>query len=373
MNRAGPPSESVTVAVAVVTYGDRAEFLSQVLKGIFTQTMANRIGQVVVCDNGAGKESKDLLADMLLREPRLHTVTLPYNTGSARGFAEAIRVAAASGCEYIWVLDDDNLTYPDALERLLNALEFVEPEAALLSLRRVRRYLIRLARGESIEDVFGQQYSFLGYSVLDVPRKVRRRLSLCDDEANWEEFSKRPVLVPWAPYGGFLFKAEQLSEVGLPEADFYLYGDDFEFTLRFTKRGYHIYLVPDSQIEDLDKLWFRRRSNRSWGSRLLLMSGEENALMRQDALMRQFYSVRNRAFLEYHSLGWGGNALYVLNAISCLLLLFVEALLLRIRGQRLSWLSFIVILCATWEGWRGRLGRTWEGWRGRLGRVAEII
>jgi glycosyltransferase involved in cell wall biosynthesis len=373
VNRAGPPSDSVTVAVAVVTYGDRAEFLSQGLKRIFTQTVANRIGQVVVCDNGAGKESKDLLADMLLREPRLHTVTLPYNTGSARGFAEAIRVAAASGCEYIWVLDDDNLTYPDALERLLNALEFVEPEAALLSLRRVRPLFVRRARGASIEDVFGQQYSFLGFSVLGLPRKVRQRLSPCNGEANWGEFSKRPVLVPWGPYGGFLFKAEQLSEVGLPEVDFYLYGDDYEFTLRFTKRGYHIYLVPDSQIEDVDKLWFRRRSNRSWGSGLLLMSGEENALMRQDALMRQFYSHRNRAFFEYHSLAWGGNALYGLNAISCLLLLFVEALLLRIRGQRLSWLSFIVILCATWEGWRGRLGRTWEGWRGLLGRVDEII
>ncbi len=361
MNRAGPPSESVTVAVAVVTHGDRAEFLSQGLKRIFTQTVANRIGQVVVCDNGAGKKSKVLLADMSLREPRLHTVSLPYNTGSARGWAEAIRAAAASGCEYIWCLDDDNLTYPDALERLLNALEFVEPEAALLSLRRDRPLFVRRARGASIEDVFGQQYSFLGFSVLDLPRKVRQRLSPCNGEANWEEFSsKRPVLVPWAPFGGFLFKAEQVSEVGLPEVDFYLYGDDYEFTLRFTKRGYPIYLVPGSQIEDVDNLWFRRRSNRSWGSRLLLMNGEENALLRQEALMRRFYHFRNRAFFEYHSLAWGGNALYVLNAISCLLLLFVEALLLRIRGQRLSWLSFIVILCATWEGWRGRLGRVNE-------------
>jgi len=352
-NAAPSPARNVaSVAVAMVTYGDRAKLLAQALEGLFTQTARDHIKHVVVCDNGAGKESKALLADTDLREPKLHIVTLPENAGSARGFGEAIRVAAACGCDYVWFLDDDNRPYLDALERLLDSLDLVEPRAALLSLRDSLPQYVRRAQGASVVEAFERRYSFLGFSVLDLPKKACQRLLDYGDEVEQGMLVRTPVWIPIAPYGGFLCRTEQLSQVGLPNADFYLYEDDHEFTSRFVRLGYPIYLVPDSRIEDLEHSWHLRRSNRSlWGSRRLLMNREEHMVV------RQFFEVRNRTFFESHSRGWGRNPFYLLNALGFLLLLFVQALLLRSQGHRLPWLSFLTILSAAWHGWRGRLGQ----------------
>jgi GT2 family glycosyltransferase len=347
------PSVAVTVAVAIVTYGDRARFLSEVLEGVFSQTASCQIGRVVICDNGAGAESKVLLANLALQRPTLRVVTLPNNSGSARGFGEAIREAAASGCELVWCLDDDNKPYPDTLERLLNVLDSVEPGAALLSLRDNHLPQVRLARGASVEEAFGRQHSFLSFSILDIPSEIRKRL-LADKAEGSRTFVTKPIRVPCAPYGGFLFRAKQVAEIGLPELAFYPYHDD-EFTMRFVRRGYPIYLVPDSKTRDLEGSWHSSQPSRNpWVSSKLLSDAEAHSFV------RQFYSVRNRAFVESRSLGWGRNASYWVNTASYLFLLFVEALLLKAAGQRGPWLSFKIIVGAAQRGWRGRLGRISE-------------
>ena len=352
------PGELIKVAVAVVTYGNRTEHLSRMLEGIFQQTTSEAIHCVVICDNGASKESKTLLADVAAQRSKVHIVPLPENTGSARGFSEAIQAAAASGCTHIWCLDDDNRPYSDALERLLGSLESVEPGAALLSLRDAFPRYVRRAQGAPVEEVFERPYSFLGFSVLDLPKKVRRRFLAYSYDTSQTVSETNPVWIPYAPYGGFLFKAEQLLEVGLPKDAFYLYEDDHEFTARFAARGHPIYLIPSSRIEDMEQSWYLSLPDRSrWGSQRLLIDGEESMLM------RRFYATRNRAFFEYHSLGWGRNALYSLNVSVYLLLLFIQTLLLRIHGQRLSWISFTTILRAALDGWRGRLGRVSEAAR----------
>jgi GT2 family glycosyltransferase len=341
-----------TIAVAIVTYSDRAELLSQVLDGVFAQTEEARIGCVVVCDNGAGQSTKDFLSSVGAREPKLRVITLPENTGSAGGYAKAIKAAVDSGCEYIWCLDDDNQPAPDALEQLLLALESVKPGAALLSLREDRPQYILRANGGSVKDTFGRPHSFLGFSVLDIPKKISSRILKNFSNDTFEIHSEKPIPVPYAPYGGFFFKAKHLSQVGLPNEALYLYGDDHEFTARFVVKGYPIYLVPRSLIKDLERSWHRDRIHASrWGSQQLLSDGEESKME------RLYYSVRNRAFFETHCLHWNKSLSYVTNALGYLFLLFLQAFLMALRGQRLPWRSFLVIVRGVRNGLQGRLGR----------------
>lgn len=346
----------VKVAIATVTYGDRADLLGRMLDGVFNQTVQNQIAQVVVCDNGANKKSKALLADISSREPKLHVVSLLENTGSAYGFREAIGAAAASGHEYIWCLDDDNRPHPDALERLLDALQVVSADAALLALRNDRPEYVNCVQETCTEGAFGRQHSFLGFSILDLPKKARRLISLQSSSVKTKgELPKSLISIPYAPYGGFLFKTEQLSDVGLPRADLYLYSDDHEFTFRFTKQGHPIYLVPDSRIEDLERSWHRRRPDKiCWSRRILPTNNGE------DVFVRQYYTVRNRAFFETHSLEWGRSILYWLNASSYLVLLSVQAFLLWFLGYRLAWQALTTVFQAARDGWQSRLGRVRE-------------
>ncbi|TDA70347.1 MAG: glycosyltransferase [Clostridia bacterium] len=343
----------ISVAVAIVTYGNRSGLLVQVLQGVFSQTAGDQILRVVVCDNGASQETKSLLVGLADREHKMHIVTLNENMGSAIGYREAIRAAAAFGCKYVWCLDDDNLPAPDALEKLIRALDMVEPQATLLSLRDDREEYLLRARAVPVEKAFCRKYSFLGFSVLDLPRKIwGRAFKNGGNVAARQLVADVPLEVPYAPFGGLFFSTEILSKVGLPESDFYLYGDDHEFTARFVKLGYPIYLVAGSHIEDLEKSWhISHPTDSRWRAKRLLLDGEEGNLA------RLFYSVRNRVFLEVNIWGWRRSHIYIINAFIYLLLLYVQVLTLRFRGKHLSCVSATVVLRATAAGWRGRLGK----------------
>jgi len=143
-----------------------------------------------------------------------------------------------------------------------------------------------------------------------------------------------------------------LPIVGLPNKSLYLYGDDHEFTARFVDKGYPIYLVPKSLIKDLERSWYQDRIYTSrWGSERLLSDGEERKMG------RLYYSVRNRVFFEIYSLHWNKSLLYVINALVYLFLLFLQAFLMTLRGQRLPWRSFLLIVRGVRDGLRGRLGQ----------------
>jgi rhamnopyranosyl-N-acetylglucosaminyl-diphospho-decaprenol beta-1,3/1,4-galactofuranosyltransferase len=48
------------------------------------------------------------------------------------------------------------------------------------------------------------------------------------------------------PFNGFLIHRESIKEVGFPEKDFFIYGDDTEYNLRAKSSGRKIIMVTDS-------------------------------------------------------------------------------------------------------------------------------
>ena len=67
------------------------------------------------------------------------------------------------------------------------------------------------------------------------------------DKSSFKYFTKSP------PYGGLFFHRSIIDIIGLPDTNYFLYGDDFDFSYRITKKGGKIFLVTQSVIEDLEK------------------------------------------------------------------------------------------------------------------------
>jgi GT2 family glycosyltransferase len=63
---------------------------------------------------------------------------------------------------------------------------------------------------------------------------------------------KKDILMQVAPYGGLFFNKEVIKRSGYPNTNFFLYADDFDFTLRMTKNSFNIYYSKDYLIKDLD-------------------------------------------------------------------------------------------------------------------------
>ncbi|HEX7126917.1 MAG TPA: glycosyltransferase [Thermodesulfobacteriota bacterium] len=268
--------------VVTVTYGDRAHLVRKAVAAAFDAGA----GGIVVVDNGAAPPSRAEI-DRLAQAwgGRLEVVRLPENRGSAGGFRAGLeRVRDRAECEFIWLLDDDNAPRPDALGRLWHAYGALgaDPNHALLSLRPDRKeYLLAATCGVPVAIT---PNAFLGFHLMDVPSKVRRRLSPARPGRAAIRFPL--AAVGYAPYGGFFFHRSWLDRVGLPDERLYLYGDDHDFSLRFVRAGGTIYLCAASEVVDLEPSWHHEPSaSRPWVS----PAADER---------RVYYAVRNRARLE---------------------------------------------------------------------------
>ncbi len=333
------------VSVVVVTYGSRATFLRQVVAGLAAQSRPP--GQVIVVDNGASPAPLAVL-EPVSHPGRLEVIPLGANRGSAVGFGVGMRRALELGSDLVWLLDDDNLPHPTALEHLVRRWEQAgEPDStAFAAMRRDRRKYVDAARGlPSMR--FSAANSFMGSSALGrVGSWFRGRGSRPVATAGG------PLVLDVAIYGGLLIPSALLRRTGLPDAAFFVYLDDRDFTTRITRAGGSIVLVPDAIVEDLDDSWGGDTERRA----PILF----NRSIRDDQL---YYTVRNAVHYERRYVV-SARPIYLLNMVAHV----VRDAIVTLghgAGPRFVLRRTGLLRRAIADGWHGRLGERTPDSRGR--------
>jgi GT2 family glycosyltransferase len=349
-----PPSAATPAAaqtcVVTVTYADRSHLLKQVVNA----AIASGVGRVVVVDNASSPSSQNALAGLEAQwAGRVAVTRFPQNRGSAGGYKSGLMYARErSGCDYVWLLDDDNRPAPDALEVLSRhyatlSRTISRGELAVVSLREQMGDLFKVATGEPVAAVFPPRSSFSGFHVFRAGRQLRkaaRELLRRTPKVNARKIWRERVLIPFCPYGGLFFHRDVLDKIGYPDERMFLYSDDNEFTWRFTRKGGRLFLIPGSIVEDLDNAWRIRRDERDPFFSTHLLSSDD---------FRVYYRVRNQVHFEQQE--WINNrALYALNKWAYLTLMWLWSRRLK-KGER-----FKLILRAVRDGERCRLGRVKE-------------
>lgn len=342
--------DNAGICVVTVTYGDRSKLLNEVVSAIFRSQCSEFISKLIVVNNASDEKTQEYLDRLQKLDPRVQLIHFPENTGSAGGFGAGLSAALKEGCNYIWLLDDDNVPEDNALLELLKAAE-KDSTAAFLSLRTDRRTFIAYAKGRSRDECFGRKNSFLGFSWRDIPRKIWHGSNFRASASN-ASTPATPRVVPYAPYGGLLLKKEHVEQVGYPCTDFYLYADDNEFTYRLTEAGIPIQLVPTSCLADVDASWHVKtgRSSHFVSSYILLRVNAES-------LCRLYYMVRNQSYFEFNRL-YKGSLEHRLNAALYLLVLLVLSVLgALLHGKKSPLHSYQTFVRAVRNGITGRLGK----------------
>jgi rhamnopyranosyl-N-acetylglucosaminyl-diphospho-decaprenol beta-1,3/1,4-galactofuranosyltransferase len=214
----------VRVAAVVVTH-NRPDLLQQALAALRLQTRP--LDAIVLVDNAS-----DAASAARLGQP--HGVTVlrsEVNLGGAGGFALGMAHAFAAGHDWIWLLDDDAIARPDALARLVDALDALAVPSAEVG-----------ALCGTVRE-FG-----------DVARQHRRRYHLptgLERSLPLQAYAGAPCRTDTASFVGLLVSARAIARVGLPEPAFFLSYDDTEYALRLGRAGLSIWLAPASVVEHL--------------------------------------------------------------------------------------------------------------------------
>ena len=218
----GDPRASRVVAVVVAW--NRAELLGRCLDGLGTQTRPPEA--LVVVDNASTDESPRVAAE----HPAVtEVVTMARNTGGAGGFAAGIAVACnRHDADLVWIMDDDTVPSPGALQALLDVRDrYPRPPAVLAS---------RADWHDGREHPMNTPRSRLGAS-----REHRRDAA----RAGCRQIRS-------ASFVSILIDAQAIRAEGLPISDYFLWNDDFEYTTRLLRFREGLY-VPASRVQHLTK------------------------------------------------------------------------------------------------------------------------
>ena len=199
------------MAAVVVAY-NRAELLREALDALAAQTRA--LDELIVIDNASTDDSADIAA----RHPAgVRLVRLPRNTGGAGGFAAGIATALAdASVDFVWLMDDDTIPTPDALAELLRVHAELGHSPPLLGSRVV------WTTGE------------------DHPMNKPRRRPGYGPSPVADALGVLPVRS--SSFVSMLVDARAARMTRLPVADYFIWNDDFEYSLRLlkTRPGYFV-------------------------------------------------------------------------------------------------------------------------------------
>src|SRR6478672_11524882 len=273
--------------LVTVTYGERFDFLKSVVESAFK----NGVLKILIVSNNAEIKSLERIRALESESKgSIDVIYLPENRGSAGGYKAGLEKAVNySDCEFIWLLDDDNQPTPNALDELLKHYKelsstFPPHQLGLLSIRQNREQLQRAAKIVDAYNIFPRTSSFLGFHVLDLPRKILKALRLKRPDKILQS-PKSAVEIPFGPYGGLFFHKTLLQEIGYPDERFFVYADDTEFTFRLTKKSKKLFLIPSSTIQDIDDSWH-----------IKVKGSHFEQLLLGDSDFRIYFSVRNQAY-----------------------------------------------------------------------------
>ena len=111
------------VAAIIVTF-NRKDKLLRCIDAVSMQTSDVQPDIILVDNNssdGTGELIRQYISEHEDKGARILYHNLGYNSGGAGGFCFGLRKAAESGYDFMWLMDDDCIPAPDALEQFLRS------------------------------------------------------------------------------------------------------------------------------------------------------------------------------------------------------------------------------------------------------------
>lgn len=213
--------KEISINGVVVTY-NRLALLKENIAALLRQSRT--LDRIIIIDNCSTDGTERWLTENC-RGKQFKVIRTEQNIGGAGGFSLGLRVSATEGCDYTWLMDDDTIPEPDALELLVKALDAETAAGFVCS---------RVNWTDGTPHVMNRCAVKTGKDRHELPP------STID--------GTKVYPCTFCTFVSVLIGTEAVRRVGLPIKEFFIWCDDIEYTSRISNAGFPCYYVPDSLV-----------------------------------------------------------------------------------------------------------------------------
>lgn len=238
------------ICAVVVTF-NRLELLKLTIEKLRCQT--RKLDEIIIVNNSSTDGTKEYLQN--LNDEKIIYFNLEKNVGGAGGFNYGIKAAYERQADLVWIMDDDTIATEEALSNLITGLNKLN--------------------NKNIE------VGFVASNVLFKDNKPCL-MNIPGIHEQWNEFAGENLIkLDYTSFVSVLITRDAIKKVGLPISDFFIWGDDVEYTSRITKM-FEGYMVSNSIVNHY----------MNENSRIDIVKTEPNRIG------RYFYEYRNSYYIN---------------------------------------------------------------------------
>ena len=219
--------------------------------------------EVIVVDNASKEDEANIIAN---RYPQVKTIRSDKNIGFAGGNNLGIKEAQG---KYIFLINNDTLFKDFNIQPLIDRLESSDKIAIVCP-------KIRFAWGTN-------PIQFTGYTPLSTITVRNQSIGFGEEDKGQYDI---PHTTPYAHGAAMLIKREALEKVGMMPECFFLYYEELDWSMMFTRAGFYIWYDPACTIY--------HKESQSTG---------------QNSPLRTYYITRNRLLLVKRN--WQNTSKYI--------------------------------------------------------------
>lgn len=210
--------ESKKSVVAIVVTYNRKKLLKECIEALLMQDV--RELDIMIIDNASTDGTKEYINSCIEKNNIMYFNT-QKNIGGAGGFNFGIKKAYNLNYDYFWLMDDDTIVKKNSLQELIEASNVLEND-----------------------------FGYLSSSVLWIDGKpcVMNKQKITNQWYDKSELLEKSLIQTYySTFVSFFVRREVVREIGLPIKDFFIWGDDVEYSNRISKK-YNCYMVGKSQV-----------------------------------------------------------------------------------------------------------------------------
>lgn len=233
-----------TLALVVVTY-NRSNLLINCLNSIFSGSVLP--DKVYVVNNASTDNTLEVLREFQNKwDEKLQVIDLKTNIGGAGGFEVGTRLAYNDGVEWFGLLDDDVLLGVDCLRVISNHINTDKMKKKCM-----------IAVRENLEGYL-EEYCAIKVDYRN-PFKLNPKVSTISEQYSRRENLPEILEITTASFEGFFVCRDIFRQIGFPKREFFIFGDDTDFSLRIKKSGNKLYAIRDAKV--IRQLPFQKYKN----------------------------------------------------------------------------------------------------------------